>query len=200
MTINPEAKTHRVEHWFDFICPYCYIAQDRNRILREHGVTLLEHGMQIHPEIGPEGAFAGPRVGASYQFLADQAAEAGLALNWSDKIAYSKPALVAHEWLQTKDPEAAARYEAAVFNAYFAEGRDIGRVDEVNNLITDAGADLDAYHQAHEDAEELYLFAQLAAADRGVQGTPTWIADGHAASGLRPRSWFEQWAAALTAS
>lgn len=59
-----------VEHWFDFTCPYCYLAQDRNRILGEHGITVLEHGLQIHPEIGPGGTPAGPRVGPQYEFLA----------------------------------------------------------------------------------------------------------------------------------
>jgi hypothetical protein len=29
-----------VLYWFDFICPFCYIAQDRNRILRKRGVTV----------------------------------------------------------------------------------------------------------------------------------------------------------------
>lgn len=30
-----------VEHWFDFVCPFCYVAQDRNRLLREHGIEVV---------------------------------------------------------------------------------------------------------------------------------------------------------------
>jgi hypothetical protein len=33
--------TQPVLHWYDFICPFCYIAQDRNRILRDNGVVAL---------------------------------------------------------------------------------------------------------------------------------------------------------------
>jgi DSBA-like thioredoxin domain len=48
-----------VLHWFDFICPFCYIAQDRNRILRDAGVAVVDLPMQIHPEIGAGGASSG---------------------------------------------------------------------------------------------------------------------------------------------
>jgi hypothetical protein len=91
MTIGP------VLHWFDFICPFCYIAQDRNRILRHAGVAVLDLPLQIHPEIGPGGAAGPARVGPMYEQLAAAAGEAGLELTWSSRVAYSRPALVAAE-------------------------------------------------------------------------------------------------------
>jgi hypothetical protein len=75
-----------VEHWFDFICPYCYVAQDRNRIFREHGIHVVEHALQIHPEIGPGGTPAGSRSGPAYEFLAREAEAAGLPLRWTDRM------------------------------------------------------------------------------------------------------------------
>ena len=35
---NPRA----VLHWYDFLCPFCYIGQSRNAVLLQHGVHLVE--------------------------------------------------------------------------------------------------------------------------------------------------------------
>ncbi|MCI2422534.1 nitroreductase family protein [Saccharopolyspora sp. K220] len=78
--------TVTAEHWFDFICPFCYVAQDRNQVLREHGIHVVEHALQIHPEIGPGGTQVGPRSGPTYEFLAREAEAAGLPLRWTDRI------------------------------------------------------------------------------------------------------------------
>jgi predicted DsbA family dithiol-disulfide isomerase len=189
-----------VEHWFDFICPYCYLAQDRNRILRAHGIELVEHGLQIHPEIGPGGTTVGPRVGPTYDFLAQEAAAAGLPLHWTDRIGHSRPALAAFEWLRTADVEVADRFAEAVFTAYFAEGQDIESEELLATLAAEAGGDADQLLVGlATTANDLLVRSERRAAQYGVQSTPTWIADGKRLSGLQSREWFEQWAAALTA-
>jgi predicted DsbA family dithiol-disulfide isomerase len=178
-----------VDHWFDFICPYCYIAQDRNQILREHGVDVVEHACRIHPEIGPGGVHVGARVGPNYDFLADEAKAAGLPLHWTDRIAYSRPALAAFSWLKTHHPEEADRFSAAVFSAYFAERLDI----ESHDLLVSLAGSADLRPALTSGAAD----AELLRSATSVTGTPTWIADGVAVSGLRPRGWFENWAASL---
>ena len=35
---NPRA----VLHWYDFLCPFCYIGQSRNAVLVQHGFHLVE--------------------------------------------------------------------------------------------------------------------------------------------------------------
>jgi hypothetical protein len=35
---NPRA----VLHWYDFLCPFCYIGQSRNALLVQHGFYLVE--------------------------------------------------------------------------------------------------------------------------------------------------------------
>jgi hypothetical protein len=59
----------------DFICPFCYIAPDRNRILRDAGVAVICQPMQIHPEIGLGGTPAPPRSGPMYEQLVAAARE-----------------------------------------------------------------------------------------------------------------------------
>jgi predicted DsbA family dithiol-disulfide isomerase len=190
-----------IEHWFDFICPYCYLAQDRNRILRAHGIELVEHGLQIHPEIGPGGTTTGPRVGPTYDFLAQEAAAAGLPLHWTDRIGHSRPALAAFEWLRASDVEVADRFAEAVFTAYFADGHDIESEDLLAKLAATAGGDADELlgALATTAAVDLLVQSERRAAQYGVRSTPTWVAGGERLSGLQTREWFERWAAALTA-
>ncbi|WP_433559588.1 DsbA family oxidoreductase [Pseudonocardia xinjiangensis] len=189
-----------VEHWFDFICPYCYVAQDRNRILRDHGIHVVEHALQIHPEIGPGGTPAGPRSGPAYEFLAREAEVAGLPLRWTDRIPYSRPALFAFEWLRTTRPRSAERFAAAVFGAYFADGLDIESADLLVRLAEEAGWDADELRGALASAaaNDALVASEARAHGYGIDGTPAWVAGGYPISGLRPRQWFEDWATALT--
>ncbi|WP_326565303.1 DsbA family protein [Amycolatopsis rhabdoformis] len=152
--------TPTVDHWFDFLCPFCYLAQDRNRVLREHGVVVLEHPLQIHPEIGPGGTAVGPRVGPTYDFLASEAEAAGLPLTWTDRIAYSLPALGAYATLAAADT-AAAHTDAAA---------DTGTADTTAAAHTDAAghgvvAGTDAAADATVGADA------TAAADTGTADT-----------------------------
>ena len=190
-----------VEHWFDFVCPYCYVAQDRNRILRASGIEVVEHGLQIHPEIPPGGTPAGPRVGPSYDFLARQAGEAGLALNWSDRMPHTRPALAAFEWLNRTDPVVAERFATAVFTAYFADGLDIESVELLSTLAEAAGGDPAGLRAALADgsAFDLLTRSERRAAEYGVVSTPTWVVVGQVVSGLRPRRWFEDLTRVLAA-
>jgi predicted DsbA family dithiol-disulfide isomerase len=189
-----------VDHWFDFICPFCYVGQDRNRILRAHGIEVVDHPLQIHPEIGPGGALAGPRVGRTYVFLADEAEAAGLPLVWRDRIPYSRPALSAYLWLRERRPEVAERFLTRVFDAYFGHGDDIEPEELLLRLASDAGADPADLHAAFSgsSADDHLGAERRSAAEHGVEGTPYWSARGQDVPGLRPRAWFESWAASLS--
>lgn len=188
-----------VEHWFDLICPFCYVARDRNQILREHGIEVIERGLQIHPAIGPGGVDAGPRIGATYDLLAHLAEEAGLPLQWGDRIAYSRPALAAHSWIAARDAEVARRFTTSAFDAYFGNVADIEDRALILDLAERAGADADALAASWPEAERLLLASEARASDLGIRGTPAWVSGGQLVRGLESRDWFEHWAEALTA-
>src|SRR5215470_19307757 len=71
-----------VLHWYDFLCPFCYIGQQRNAILVQHGLDVVELPFQAHPDIPAGGISVGPRKGPSYEMLEREAREAGLTLRW----------------------------------------------------------------------------------------------------------------------
>ena len=50
---NPRA----VLHWYDFLCPFCYIGQSRNAVLVQHGFHGRTDIPEIHLEI-PHGGIS----------------------------------------------------------------------------------------------------------------------------------------------
>jgi predicted DsbA family dithiol-disulfide isomerase len=191
-----------VLHWFDFICPFCYVAQDRNRILRDAGVAVIDLPMQIHPEIGPGGVPAPPRTGPVYEQLAEAAREAGLDLDWPARIPCSRPALAAAETVRTHQPESHQAFSAAVFRSHFALGRDIADPVVITACADDAGVDpVEFAHETTSGMAEVELRdAERQARAHRVTGTPSWLVADRLIVGLRSRAFFTALGHALSSA
>src|SRR5262249_54214781 len=55
--------TPTVLHWYDFLCPFCYVGQHRTAILVRQGLRVVELPFQAHPDIPEGGIPAGTRNG-----------------------------------------------------------------------------------------------------------------------------------------
>jgi predicted DsbA family dithiol-disulfide isomerase len=181
-----------VLHWFDFICPFCYVAQDRNRILRDAAVTVIDLPMQIHPGIPVGGIPAPPRTGSIYDRLAAEAVGAALELNWSPRIPYSRTALAAAETVRVTQPTSHQAFNAAVFHAYFALGEDIGDWAVIARCAGDS--DIDPFIFEHQMtsglADNELEYAEAQGRLYQVTATPTWLVDGQLLVGLQSRPYF----------
>jgi len=93
-----------VLHWYDFLCPFCYVGQQRNAILIRHGLQVDELALQAHPDIPLGGIPAGPRNGPMYATLEREAKEAGLRLQWPARLPNTRQALAAAEWVRRNQP------------------------------------------------------------------------------------------------
>jgi predicted DsbA family dithiol-disulfide isomerase len=184
--------TQPVLHWFDFVCPFCYIAQDRNRVLRDAAVTVIDLPMQIHPEIGHGGAPASPRTDPMYEQVAKEAREAGLDLNWSPRIPYSRFALASAETVRINKPESHQAFNAAIFHAYFALGQDIGDWAVIATCADDLGLDpfIFKYLMTSGIAGDELRYAEAQARAHHVAATPSWLVNNQLIVGLRPRAFF----------
>src|SRR3954469_13110981 len=91
-------------HWYDFLCPFCYIAQNRNAILTRQGIEVVELPFQAHPDIPPGGISVGSRNGPMYSMLERDAREAGLSLHWPSHLPNTRQALAAAEWTRRYQP------------------------------------------------------------------------------------------------
>jgi predicted DsbA family dithiol-disulfide isomerase len=185
--------SHDVLHWFDFICPFCYIAQDRNRILRDAAVSVIDLPVQIHPEIPRGGAAAPPRTGPIYDYLVEEARAAGLDLNWSPRIPYSRFALAAAQAVRINEPEHHPAFNAAVFDAYFARGRDIEDWTVIAQCAQAVGVEpfTFQYSMTSGIADNELRFSEEQAREHHVLATPSWVVNNdQLIAGLRPRAFF----------
>jgi len=190
--------TAPVLHWYDFVCPFCYVGQDRSRILTDRGFTVLSIPLPIHPEIPQGGIAAGPRQGPMYEFLEDEARAAGLPLHWPARLPNTLYPLTVAEWVRRHEPGAFAALYAGLFEAHFVRGEDIGKRAVVERHAAANGVDTRALAVAMSSpgpAQDVERSAGLARRI-GITGTPAWLVGSQVVSGLRPRSAFEEFRAA----
>src|SRR3954469_9548483 len=169
-----------VLHWYDFLCPFCYVAQHRNAILARQGLSVVEMSFQAHPDIPPGGIAAGPRAGPMYAMLEREAREAGLPLRWPSHLPNTRPALAAAEWVRRHQPRASPRFHRDLFDAHFARGEDVEDAAVIDRLAREAGVALARMHAAVADGSAARAVAEAEALGReyGVRGTPAWLVGG----------------------
>jgi predicted DsbA family dithiol-disulfide isomerase len=182
----------RAWHWYDFLCPFCYVGQDRTQILIQAGIEVTELPFQAHPEIPEGGVAAGPREGPMYRRLEQECRDAGLPLRWSKRLPNTRQALAAAEWVRRNRPAAFAQLHHTFFAAHFALGEDLGDPAVIDRYLAQAGVDLMSWHAARANGSALKAVSESETLGRqqGVTGTPAWFVRGQLIVGLRPRSDF----------
>jgi predicted DsbA family dithiol-disulfide isomerase len=183
-----------VLHWYDFICPFCYIGQQRTRILAQRGLRVTELPFEIHPEIPRGGITAGPRNGPMYRILEHEAKEVQLPLNWPKRLPNTRLALAAAEWTRQHHPYAFSKLHARLFAAHFVLAEDLEDRKVIDRHATEAGVALPALSTALADgtATRAVEAAELQGRNHGVRGTPAWFIAGTLITGLRPAEEFEE--------
>jgi predicted DsbA family dithiol-disulfide isomerase len=180
--------------WYDFICPFCYVGQQRNTILVQNGFHLIELPFQAHPDIPPDGISVGPRSGPMYAMLESEAREAGLQLKWPQHLPNTRRALATAEWVRRHQPQLFPQLCKDFFTAHFVLGEDLGNPAVIDRHVSGLGVNLAALHAALRDgsAAEAVSEAEMLGRKHGVQGTPAWLLDRQLISGLRPAAEFER--------
>jgi predicted DsbA family dithiol-disulfide isomerase len=183
-----------VLHWYDFICPFCYVGQQRTAILVRHGLDVIELPFQIHPDIPPGGIPAGPRTGPMYTMLEREAKEAGLPLNWPPRLPDTRLALAAAEWARRHQPRAFPQFHKDLFEAHFVLGEDLEDAAVIDRHATGSGIDLAPLHAALADGSAAAAVREdeMMGRKNGVKGTPAWLLGEQLIIGLRPAAEFER--------
>ncbi|MAX74976.1 MAG: polyketide biosynthesis protein [Nioella sp.] len=187
----------------DPICPWCFIGKaNLDRALEaagDHPFTVEWHPFQLNPDMPREGmdrrayleAKFGGKEGAvrAYAPVVEAAEKAGLKINF-EGIARTPNTLDAHRLIHWAGLEGRQTpMVAALFKAYFQEGRDIGDAtvlaDIAEALEMDRAMTL---RLLAGDADTDDIRARDAhARDRGVTGVPCFIVAGqHALPGAQP--------------
>jgi predicted DsbA family dithiol-disulfide isomerase len=182
-----------VWHWYDLICPFCYVGQARSAVFEQHRLEVVELGFEIHPETPAEGIVVGPRKGPMYEQLAHEAKQAGLPLRWPPRIVNSRRALSAVEWARAEQPEYAREFRASLFRAHFALEQDINDEATVLRHALDVGIAVDRLSNAlrSEIPAELLRRAERNGVRLGVNSTPSWLVGRRLVRGLVTREQVE---------
>ncbi|MFN7003401.1 MAG: DsbA family oxidoreductase [Roseinatronobacter sp.] len=177
----------------DPICPWCHIGKTRlDRALEQrpdHPFEIRWHPFQLNPDMAPEGMdradYMALKFGDEQGILnahrpvIEAAEDAGLRLNLP-AITRTPNTLDAHRLIHWAGLEGRQNaMVAALFRAYFHEGRDIGARDTLLDLARQSGLDRDLIARllATEADADLIREADRVARARGISGVPFFIID-----------------------
>lgn len=187
----------------DPICPWCYIGKTRlDRALEsrpDHPFEIRWHPFQLNPDMPAEGMeraeYMALKFGDAQGILAahrpviEAAEDAGVTLDLP-AITRTPSTLDAHRLIHWAGLEGRQNaIVAALFRAYFREGRDIGDRDTLLELARQSGLDIALIERLlGTDADQsLIREADRMARARGISGVPFFIIDGkYAVSGAQP--------------
>jgi len=169
----------------DYVCPWCYIGWRRiEQLRREFSVDVEWRPFELHPEtpkpgVGARDAFGGsPRAAAAGRNIEQLAAASGIAMRMPRLIPNSHLALEAAEF--AREAGAFDPFHAALFEAYFSEGRDIGDAVVLRDVAAACGIDASRLREALDDGRYAAAIDRATAAARedGVISTPTFVYEG----------------------
>jgi predicted DsbA family dithiol-disulfide isomerase len=176
------------------MCPYSYVAQGRNAVLRRLGLhpDLLPYS--VHAGTGPSDAVGWRRDGPTHRLLESAARDAGLTLRWPTRVPNTRNALRVAEWVRQYQPDLFERLYQRVFAAHFALGEDVGDLELIYSVADQAGVDVAGVRAAMADgtAEAAVVASESAAKRRGVTGPPAWLIGDRLMTGWPERAAFEQ--------
>lgn len=189
-------ETVKVDIWSDVACPWCFVGKRRfetavAEFAADGGVVEVEyHSFELAPDTPVDYAgnhvdFMSARMGRSTQeiekMLAEMttlAATEGLAFDY-DALQHTNT-VKAHELLHfAKSKGRQLEMKERLLEAYFEQGRHVGRVDDLADLAADIGLDRDEALEALQSQEFL---ADVEADKRqamayGISGVPFFVFD-----------------------
>jgi predicted DsbA family dithiol-disulfide isomerase len=188
-------NTMKIEIYSDLICPWCYIGKRRMQaglklLGKELAPKIVWRPFQLNPDMPIEGMnrknYRTKKFGSWKRSMAMDAevAATGKSLGIDfcyDKVLITPNTLAAHRllwWAEQRNHQ--DRLVEALFSAYFAEGRDVGRHDVLAEIASEAGlplAEARAFLDSDAGKKELKE-EELKGLKLGLQGVPFFVFNG----------------------
>lgn len=195
-----DSRSVHLEVFSDYTCPWCYVGWARLEQALAHlpedvRVDVEWRPFEIHPEVPLSGMPVEdlgypPDVWTRMQEALRASARAeGLEVGNRPKVANTHRALLAGAWAQAERAGAFPSFHERLFVGYFAEGRDLGDPEVVNDLAAAAGIDPGEMSEAIDGGAWEGALARATEDARAmwITGTPTFVFDRRvAASGAQP--------------
>jgi predicted DsbA family dithiol-disulfide isomerase len=169
----------QVTVWSDYLCPWCYLGLDREQQLEEMGVEVVIRPFELHREIPPAGRELrdGGRTAMVFDHVGRECEAVGLPFVRPLRSPNTREVLAAAEHVRLTQSDVFPALHRALFAAHFAEGRDIGRADVVDEIIDACGGESAPVRAAVErgDAQRALDASMAEAWDHEVTGTPAFL-------------------------
>jgi 2-hydroxychromene-2-carboxylate isomerase len=189
--------------YFDFISPFGYFASLRvEDIARRHGRTVEWHamllGVSVMKVMGLKPLLDTPLKGDYIRRDAQRYMRRhGMVLkrNLDDPVMDPRAAGRAFHYVKHHHPALAAPLAHALYDAYWAEGKDLSTADAVAAVPLPAGLDADWLRAgtASDEAGTLLRSAVDASLKAGIFGSPTVVVDGEPFWGVEKLELLEEW-------
>jgi predicted DsbA family dithiol-disulfide isomerase len=184
--------------WSDYLCPWCYVGQDRSAQMEALGLTVVHRPYELHPEIPAAGKRIRPdgQMAPTFERIAEECAAIGLPFRAPTRMPNTRRALAAAEWVRVHHPDSAAAVHAGLFHAHFAAGLAIDDPGVIDAVVDAAHAPVESVRAALGSgaAERLVDTSMAEARAVGVSSTPTWVVDdGFVIPGTFDRATLERW-------
>jgi predicted DsbA family dithiol-disulfide isomerase len=200
--LAPPRARLQIEVVFDLVCPWCYLGTQRlRRTLRgrpDLAADIMWRPFLLNPDIAPGGVarqdymlrkFGGEdRARRLHATIAELGRAEGLRFAF-DRIRRIPPSLDAHRLVRMAERHGLADAAvAALFEAYFAEGHDIGDHGVLAMVAANLGLDPLVTRRAlagTQEAESVHA-DNLRAHRLGINGVPCFVVQGrHAIAGAQ---------------
>ncbi len=162
---------------------------------KDYSVEVEWRAFNLRPDMPPEGMespYKSPEKRARSEGVAKMFEDEGLEYQSRTWLSNSRLALEASEYAKEKGSFKA--FHRAVFEAYFGNGRDIGKVEELSEIARSIGMDSEEMVVALEEGRyrEEVARQREEAWQLGITAIPTFIIDGKAIVGAYPYAMFER--------
>ena len=197
-------KTLNIQITTDFICPWCWIGEEKleraieaSKFAGNTHLTFVPY--LLNPNMPVEGKDRKEyRTSKFGSWVHSQAMDAqvtqagkasGLIFNY-DVVEKTPNTLAAHRlvWRQQVNSGNATEMVKAIFNAYFSEGRDIGDLEVLADIAATFGQDQEdtlSFLKSSEGTDE--ILQQVTDVSRaGVHSVPSVSIEGRVVSGAQP--------------
>jgi predicted DsbA family dithiol-disulfide isomerase len=204
----------KIDVWSDIACPWCYIGK-RNlesglaEVAGDDDAPRVEvtyHSFELAPDTpvdfdGSELDFLAGHKGMAAEQVEQMLARvtevaAGAGLEYRFDILKHTNTVKAHELIHhAKAQGLQLEMTERLLQAYFTEGRHVGRVDELVGLAAEVGLDADGAREALESDRHVADVRrdQEQARAYGINGVPFFVIDGrYGVSGAQPPEAFAQ--------
>ncbi|OYW99402.1 MAG: hypothetical protein B7Z14_12045 [Bosea sp. 32-68-6] len=178
----------------DLACPWCFIGKARlEKALESHDLTervaITWLPYELNPDMPADGmdrtayldAKFGPGKRKEIEIrLSEAALESGVTFNWA-RVTKSVNTRMAHMLVAAASTvQRGTEMKAALFKAYWQDGRDIGDLDTLVAIAVEQGFDEQAARDelTNEELRETVIGLEAHAQQVGVTGVPFFIIDG----------------------